>query len=185
VAFTVAAVAPVAVNVDPAFRDIVVPDDCTYVVPAAMSTPAVASASMLLPFRSSTSIAVMAMSDPAPVVEIVVLLTDVDDTVEPFSVSVPVVLPMPVLFPAVLFSVRVAALIVFDVVDVVVVTGAVTVSVDAVMSTVPVVFPIVVLFEPVALMFVVPRTVFVPVELPMLTLPEPVLMFVVAEATLT
>jgi hypothetical protein len=122
------------------------------------------------------------MSEPIPVVEIVVLLADVDDTVEPFNVNVPVVLPTAVLYPAVLLSVNVAALIVFDVVDVTVVTGAVTVSVDAVIPTVPVVLPIVVLFEPVALMFVVPSTVFVPVELPMFTLPEPVLTFVVVEA---
>jgi hypothetical protein len=123
------------------------------------------------------------MSEPIPVVEIVVLLADVDDTVEPFNVNVPVVLPTAVLYPAVLLSVNVAALIVFDVVDVTVVTGAVTVSVDAVIPTVPVELPIVVLFEPVALMFVVPSTVFVPVELPMFTLPDAVLMFVVAEAT--
>jgi hypothetical protein len=64
-----------------------------------------------------------------------------------------------VLLPPVLFSVSVAALIVFDVVDVVVVTGAVTVNVEAVMPTVPVVLPMAVLAVPVVLMLVVPITV--------------------------
>ena len=87
-------------------------------------------------------------------------------SVEAVRPSVPVELPTLVLLPAVLFSVSVAALIVFDVDDVDVIVGAVTfivvaptVNVDAVRPSVPVELPTLVLLP--AVLFSVSVAAFV------------------------